>query len=33
MHDAIALHIHGLMEDGLPIPKATTKVETIRVAA
>jgi predicted RNase H-like HicB family nuclease len=33
IRDAIAFHIDGLREDGLPIPEATSKVEYIELAA
>ncbi|OFX07575.1 MAG: hypothetical protein COS37_02825 [Anaerolineae bacterium CG03_land_8_20_14_0_80_58_20] len=33
MHEAIELHIQGLIEDKLPIPKSNTFAEFIAVAA
>jgi predicted RNase H-like HicB family nuclease len=33
IRDAIAFHIDGMREDGLPIPAATSKVEYIELAA
>ncbi len=33
IHEAIELHIEGLKEDGLPIPKTYYRVEFIDVAA
>lgn len=33
IRDAIAFHIEGMREDGLPIPAATSKVEYIELAA
>lgn len=33
IRDAIAFHLDGLREDGLPIPEATSKVEYIELAA
>ncbi len=33
IHEAIEFHIEGLKEDGLPIPKASSSVEFIDVAA
>ena len=33
MREAIALHIEGLREDGLPIPQAVSIVEYLEVAA
>ncbi len=33
MREAIALHLQGLREDGLEVPKATTQAERVRVAA
>ncbi|MDQ3916261.1 MAG: type II toxin-antitoxin system HicB family antitoxin [Actinomycetota bacterium] len=32
MQDAIALHLKGLQEDGLPIPAATSSAEYLAVA-
>jgi len=31
MEEAIAMHIQGLLEDGLPVPEPTTCVEYISV--
>lgn len=33
MHEAIELHIQGLIEDKLPIPESNTFAEFIAVAA
>jgi predicted RNase H-like HicB family nuclease len=33
MHEAIELHIQGMVEDKLPIPKSNTFAEFIAVAA
>ncbi len=33
IHEVIEFHIEGLEEDGLPIPKASSSVEFIDVAA
>jgi predicted RNase H-like HicB family nuclease len=33
IRDAIAFHLEGMREDGLPIPAATSKVEYIELAA
>ncbi|MGB1800119.1 MAG: type II toxin-antitoxin system HicB family antitoxin [Gammaproteobacteria bacterium] len=33
IHEAIEFHIEGLKEDGQPIPKASSSVEFINVAA
>jgi predicted RNase H-like HicB family nuclease len=33
MHEAIELHIQGMIEDKLPIPKSNTFAEFIAVAA
>jgi predicted RNase H-like HicB family nuclease len=33
MHEAIELHVQGLIEDKLPIPKSNTFAEFIAVAA
>ena len=33
MHEAIEMHIQGLIEDELPIPKATSFAEFVAVAA
>jgi predicted RNase H-like HicB family nuclease len=33
IHEAIEFHIEGLKEDGEPIPKATSSIEFIEVAA
>jgi predicted RNase H-like HicB family nuclease len=33
IREAIAFHIDGLREDGLPLPQATSKVEYIELAA
>ena len=33
IRDAIAFHIEGLQEDGLPIPAPTSEVEYIELAA
>lgn len=33
IREAIVLHIEGLIEDGLPIPKPTSIVEYLEIAA
>lgn len=33
MHAAIEMHVHGLMEDNLPIPKGHASAEYIAVGA
>ena len=33
IRDAIAFHLDGMREDGLPIPAATSKVDYIELAA
>jgi predicted RNase H-like HicB family nuclease len=33
IREAIAFHIEGLREDGLPVPAATSQVEYIELAA
>ena len=33
IREAIAFHIEGLREDGLPVPAATSQVESIELAA
>jgi predicted RNase H-like HicB family nuclease len=33
MQEAIEFHIEGLIEDGLPVPRALSRVEYIEVAA
>ena len=33
IRDAIAFHLEGMREDGLPIPPPTSKVEYIELAA
>jgi predicted RNase H-like HicB family nuclease len=33
MHEAVEMHIHGLIEDNLPIPENTTYAEYIAVPA
>lgn len=33
IREAIALHLDGLREDGLPIPEPTSRVEYIELAA
>ena len=33
MRDAIAFHIEGMREDGLPVPEPTSQVEYIELAA
>lgn len=33
MREAIAFHLDGLREDGLPIPVATSRVDYLEVAA
>jgi predicted RNase H-like HicB family nuclease len=33
IREAIAFHLDGLREDGLPIPAASSKVEHVEVAA
>jgi predicted RNase H-like HicB family nuclease len=32
MHDAIELHIHGLKEDKLPVPKPLASAEYVAIA-
>lgn len=31
MHEAIELHVHGLLEDNLPIPESTSFAEYVAV--
>jgi predicted RNase H-like HicB family nuclease len=31
MHDAIEMHVHGLLEDNLPVPEPTTFAEYISI--
>lgn len=33
LREAIELHLEGMREDGLPVPPASTKVDTVEVAA
>jgi predicted RNase H-like HicB family nuclease len=33
IREAIELHLRGMREDGLPIPKPTSQVEYIKIAA
>ena len=33
MHEAVEMHIQGLIEDKLPIPKGTTSAEYIAIPA
>lgn len=33
MHEAVEMHIQGMLEDSLPIPKSVTVAEYIAVAA
>jgi len=33
MREAIALHIRGMQEDGLPIPQPSTQIEYVELAA
>ena len=33
IREAIELHLHGMREDGLPIPEPTSQVEYIKIAA
>ncbi len=33
MHEALEMHIHGMVEDKLPIPESVTLAEYIAVAA
>lgn len=33
VREAIAFHLHGLKEDGLPVPVPTSSIETVRIAA
>ena len=33
IHEAVEVHIEGLKEDGEPIPKASSSIEFIEVAA
>jgi predicted RNase H-like HicB family nuclease len=33
MHEALEMHVHGLIEDKLPIPESVTLAEYIAVAA
>jgi len=31
MHEAIEMHVHGLLEDGLPVPKPQASAEYVAV--
>ena len=33
MHEAIELHVHGLLEDGLPVPESSSFAEYVAVEA
>jgi predicted RNase H-like HicB family nuclease len=33
MREAIAFHVEGLREDGLPVPAPTSRVEYVEIAA
>ena len=33
IREAIAFHIEGMIEDGLPVPQPTSRVEYVEVAA
>ena len=33
MHEAVEMHVHGMLEDKLPIPEGTALAEYIAVAA
>ena len=33
IQEAIQLHLHGMQEDGLPIPESSSQVEYIEIAA
>lgn len=33
IHEAIEFHVEGLREDGLPIPKPSSSIEYVEVAA
>lgn len=33
IREAIAFHLQGLREDGLPVPPPTSSIETVQVAA
>ncbi len=33
MHEAVEMHVRGLIEDNLPIPKAATEAEYIAIPA
>lgn len=33
MHEAIEMHIHGLLEDGMPIPKSHSSATFVAVQA
>jgi predicted RNase H-like HicB family nuclease len=33
MHEAIEMHIHGLIEDGLPIPKSHSSATIVGIQA
>ena len=33
MHEAIGMHIHGLIEDGIPVPKSSSSATFIAVRA
>ena len=31
MHEAIEMHVHGLLEDGLPVPRSYSSAEYVAV--
>ncbi len=33
MHEAIEMHVHGLLEDGLPVPESNSFAEYVAVEA
>jgi len=33
MHEAIEMHIHGLIEDGMPVPKSSSSATYLAVRA
>ena len=33
MHKAVEMHVHGMLEDNLPIPESVTVAEYIAIAA
>jgi predicted RNase H-like HicB family nuclease len=33
MHEAIEMHVHGLLEDGLPVPKSRSFAEYLAVCS